>query len=166
MKTMFVTDSDTPLFFTEDMKCSGNKNSLKKSLIILVLIFAAASAYIIISSIKAGEPPTGKMFFFTVMFAVMTAELILKSKGSTDNNYNVFYFYENCYVNIDRLSKTTIPYEMAVKAVETKDSFVIYFERFKGHVIPKDAVSNGTPDDLSRFLSLKIKNYKYNYKNN
>lgn len=161
MKTMFVTDSDTPLFFTEDIKCSGNKNALKKSIIILTLIFAAASAYIIISSIKTGENPAGKMIVFTVLFAVMTAELILKSKGSTDNNYNVFYFYENCYVNIDRLSKTTIPYEMAVKAVETKGSFVIYFEKLKGHVIPKDAISNGTPEELSRFLSAKIKNFKY-----
>ena len=100
------------------------------------------------------------MIILTAFTGIMTADMIFKAKQSTDRNYNVFYFYDSCYINIDRLSRTAVPYDLIIKAAETKDAFVIYIEPMRKHIILKETVSKEAADELSRFLSSKIKKYK------
>ena len=146
-----VNDMGTPLFCTEDRQCMGNRNSLKKSLVFVGIIYLVCAAVIALSAVKSGNDPIS---------GVMTADMIFKAKQSTDRNYNVFYFYDSCYINIDRLSRTAVPYDLIIKAAETKDAFVIYIEPMRKHIILKETVSKEAADELSRFLSSKIKKYK------
>ena len=144
-----VNDMGTPLFCTEDRQCMGNRNSLKKSLAVIAL-----------SAVKSGNDPISGVIILTAFTGIMTADMIFKAKQSTDRNYNVFYFYDSCYINIDRLSRTAVPYDLIIKAAETKDAFVIYIEPMRKHIILKETVSKEAADELSRFLSSKIKKYK------
>lgn len=115
---------------------------------------------IALSAVKSGNDPISGVVILTALTGIMTADMIFKEKQSTDRNYNVFYFYDSCYMNIDRLSRTTVPYDLIIKAAETKDAFVIYIEPMRKHIILKETVSKEAADELSRFLSSKIKKYK------
>ena len=123
-----VNDMGTPLFCTEDRQCMGNRNSLKKSLVFVGIIYLVCAAVIALSAIKSGNDPISGVIILTAFTGIMTADMIFKAKQSTDRNYNVFYFYDSCYINIDRLSRTAVPYDLIIKAAETKDAFVIYIE--------------------------------------
>lgn len=155
-----MNDMGPPLFSTEDRQCKGNISSLKKSLCFIGVIYLVCTAMVIISAVRSGNNPVSGVLILTVVSGIMTAEQVLRGKRSADNNYNVFCFYDDCYVNIDRLSRTTVPYKLILKAVETKNAFVIYIEPMRKHIILKETVSKEAADELGSFLSSKITNYK------
>ena len=119
-----VNDMGTPLFCTEDRQCMGNRNSLKKSLVFVGIIYLVCAAVIALSAVKSGNDPISGVIILTAFTGIMTADMIFKAKQSTDRNYNVFYFYDSCYINIDRLSRTAVPYDLIIKAAETKDALL------------------------------------------
>ena len=137
-----VNDMGTPLFCTEDRQCMGNRNSLKKSLVFVGIIYLVCAAVIALSAVKSGNDPISGVIILTAFTGIMTADMIFKAKQSTDRNYNVFYFYDSCYINIDRLSRTAVPYDLIIKYTLNPCASTLYLKRLFLRRLPMNSAAS------------------------
>lgn len=73
-----------------------------------------------------------------------------------NGNINRYYFYQDCYVNVDNQSTTTIFYNQLIDAHETEKYFYLYIQRIQAHIIPKNSFTYNTPDEMRKLLSMKL----------
>lgn len=156
-----TSEAAQPVLFTvDDRENTADKDLIKRQLIIMAVIYGIGFIILPVIGINIGDfkniLPSAAILL--VMLVIQLTDLMEKRGG--DETYNSFLFYEDCYSNFDRLSKTTIPYSMVVKAVETKELIFIYMEHGKAHIIKKDRITHGTAEQLSAFLQARIHNYR------
>jgi hypothetical protein len=71
-------------------------------------------------------------------------------------NINRFYFYQDCYVNVDNQSTATVFYNQLINAYETDRYFYLYIHQNQAHIIPKISFTYNTPYEMRKLLSIKL----------
>lgn len=79
-------------------------------------------------------------------------------------NVNTYKFYQDCYVNTDNSSVSTVYYIQVIEAYETKEFFYIFNTPNTAHIIPKRSFVYNTPEEMRVLLSIKLgQNFKITY---
>ncbi len=73
-----------------------------------------------------------------------------------NGNINRYYFYQDCYVNVDNQSTATVFYNQLINAYETDKYFYLYIQQNQAHIIPKISFTYNTPDEMRKLLSIKL----------
>ncbi|MGN1089800.1 MAG: hypothetical protein ACI4Q6_05310 [Huintestinicola sp.] len=147
------------LFIADDKKSEGNSKSMGKSLKTIAVIYGVLLLICIFMLIKSGTAAIPSLVIVLLAFAITMSDNLSRAKKHSAATFNAFCFYNDRYVNFDRLSQTSIPYELVIKAAETDDMIKIWFEARKCHVILKSTLTLGTAEELSSFLAARIPKY-------
>lgn len=154
-----ITSEEKALFIADDKKSEGNSRSMGKSLKIIGGIYGVLLMICILMMIKNGTAAIPSLVIVLFAFAITMSDNLSRAKKHSAATFNAFCFYNDRYVNFDRLSQTAIPYELVIKAAETDDMIKIWFEARKCHVILKSTLTLGTAEELSSFLAARIPKY-------
>lgn len=149
--------TETPLFAAADMDSTGNASLAKKLIFRTGVFYCILAAVISVYMVAKGQTPV--VCILLCAFAFFTVAADSKKERTKNQTYNAFYFYDDRYVNIDRLSQYSVPYELVIMVIETKDSFLISSEYTRVHIVEKTAISQGSAEELSGFLRSKVKKY-------
>lgn len=129
-------------------------------IILIVYIFIIIAA---LGSIAAGDLKSAARGFITLVLACGFIFLTVHSSSKKHmespvvrQNVNQFLFYQDCFVNNDINSQSSVRYDMIMDAYETQKYFYLYIEQQRAYIIEKSGFVYNTPDEMRRLLQIKL----------